>query len=1520
MGVLAGVGVRILLIGTGTHKPDSQLPDLPAVADTVTDLATTLVERAGARPDRIRTLVDPADRRALAGEVAEAAQAAEDVLLLCYIGHGLLGRNGELHLATRDTDHLTDGLGFKALSYATVREELAHCRARSVIVLLDCCFSGRADGSLRHLDSDVFASPQPRGGYLLTSAAPEEVALAPEGERYTAFTGELIRLLHNGDPAGPAGLTLDYIYRYLERMLPEQGRPRPHRQAADRAGELVLAPNPAYRPPLFVLRRTTDEPYPDADAVCPYRGLAAYHVEDARYFFGREQLSGQLVRRLAEQLPNTGLLVAIGPSGSGKSSLLRAGFIPALDEGLPGVPGSRAWPRLVLTPGAHPLAALADRLAGSAGQRPDDLRTRLAHDPAELADVAHEVSRRHARGTGAAGRRLVLVVDQFEEVFTTCEDTGERRAFIAALCIAAESAALVVLGLRSDFYSQCAAEPRLVEALQHNQVIVTPMANDELRAAIERPAEQAGLLVEPGLVDLMLRDLRSTDGAEPASGNGGLPLLSHALLATWQQRDGAVLTLAGYEATGGIWKAVTRTAEGLYAELTELERETARLLLLRMVRLGEGGAEDTRRRVRLAELPTADAVARVLTAFADARLVTVGTETAEIAHEALLRAWPRLRRWIDADRAGLLTGQQLAEAADAWDREGRDPGVVYRGARLEAARQWADDARSELGALARSFLTASIAAARRRTRRGRALVATLTVLLLLAVTGGVIALQQRSEALNRSALIFSRQIAGEADSVRSTDPSLAMQLALAAYRTAPTPEARSSLLASTHTPYATVVARHTSQGKSVAVSFDGHTVASWGGDNTLRLTNVTHPNAPTSDAALPADGGGNTVPIAFSPSGPLLAADVRGSIRLWDTSDPHHPVAKATVTGQPAIRLSFSPDGRVLAAVGENGYLHLWNVTDSSHPSAYFTTAIDAQEVFSAAFSPDGKILATTSFDGAIRLWDLADPRHPAVEATLAFTDVDGRGRAAFGASFSPDGHLLAVAGTAGLFVWDVTDPRHPTSKKTIDQPTPDSYLSTRFSSDGRIVAGSMSNGPITLWSVASLGGKDPITPEKIATLPQGDVVISIAFTPDGTLVTGGGDGVVRDWHLPADLRSTSVGDTSGSSLSQFSPDGGILATLTGEVKSRMLRLWDVTDPHHPVEGVALPMPTIGGGFLPTGRILVTFDLDHMATRLWTVTDAHHVVQQAVLAEPFDPQPLNRENLVFVAQKASLSPDHHILAVGSPAKSIVRLWNITDPTHPVIVATLATGRALGVGFSDHGHNLYVFNQVPNFATMTAQVWDVTDPSHPAVVFTSPAELKAADSADRILITHEAGDDLVRLWDMTDPSHSSAVDIIKGEATATFTLNTDSHLLVVATNGRIVLYDITDLRNPTVESVISTASGASTLDISPDGRTLVASFSGEALGNDTLEFWSIADPHKPQRLASASDVTAFSAFPQVFSPDSRTVATTDHQSSNARLLDLDIDRLTRYLCSTGTTITRSQWEQHIPDLPYQSPCG
>ncbi|MGH3826119.1 MAG: caspase, EACC1-associated type, partial [Pseudonocardiaceae bacterium] len=883
--LLTGAGVCVLLVGTGQHTAGSELPDLPSVTTTVTDLATTLVRRCGARPERVRTLLDPASPLEFGRELTAAAAQAEDVLLVCYLGHGLLDARGELYLATQATENLRDGLGYTALPYAALHAELATSPARSVIVLLDCCFSGRASGSPYPADLDGVATTRSSGGYLLASAAPEEVALAPIGERHTAFTGELIRLLHDGDPAGPPELTLDHLYRCLDRVLPEQGRPRPRRYAAGRAGELPLAPNPAYRPPVRGAPRLTA---PAPDVVCPYRGLAAYDVADARYFFGREALTEQLVARLAEQLPGAGTLVVVGPSGSGKSSLLRAGLIPALELGLPHIPGSRVWPRVLLTPGAHPLATLASRFAPMAGDTADTLHARLAADPAQLSLVSQAVVSRHARGADATGRRLVLVVDQFEELFTTCEDPVERRAFLDALSSAAASDALVVLGLRADFYPQCAAEPQLVEALQHSQLIVTPMSDDELCAAIEGPAAQAGLTLEPGLATLMLRDLRTNDGEHTS----GLPLLSHALLATWRQRDGDLLTVAGYAATGGIWEAVTRTAEDRYAGLAATERDTAQLVLLRMVHLGDGGTEDTRRRVRLADLPDTEATARVLSTFADARLITLGQDTVEITHEALLRAWPRLRQWIDADRAGNLTRQQLEDAAAGWDQEGRDPAGLYRGGRLDTAHSWAaSKPRGDLSPAASTFLAASTHQERRATRLRRTVLIVLSVLALVASGAAAVAFRQTAIANSERDIVLASQLTREADLLRGTDVSLAAQLDLTAYRIRPNPDLYTALVTAGNTPLSTPLTGHTDQVTAVAFSPDGRTLATGSADHTVRLWNVTDPAHPTPLGPPLRAHTDYVNAVAFSPDGRTLASGSGDkTVRLWNVADPAHPI------------------------------------------------------------------------------------------------------------------------------------------------------------------------------------------------------------------------------------------------------------------------------------------------------------------------------------------------------------------------------------------------------------------------------------------------------------------------------------------------------------------------------------------------------------------------------------------------------------------------------------------------------
>ena len=388
--------------------------------------------------------------------------------------------------------------------------------------------------------------------------------------------------------------------------------------------------------------------------VCPFKGLAAFEPEDAAFFFGRERLVAEMVARLAGA-PMLGL---VGPSGSGKSSVLRAGLLPALRQGV--LPGSESWAIALLRPGEHPLRALHDATSAAA---PDG--------------------------------RLVLAVDQLEEAFVACRDEGERAAFMDALVRSARDPrrrAVVLVAVRADFYGRCAAYPELWRLLGANQTPVGPMRRDELRSAIELPARHAGLEVEPDLTHALIDDVEGEPGA--------LPLLSTCLLELWQRRDGRVLRLAAYQESGGVHAAVARLAEGAYGRLDDDGRRMARGVLLRLAGEGEGEAV-VRARVALEEF--GDDARPVLDELTDSRLLTVTEGEVEVAHEALLREWPRLRGWLEDDAEGRRLHRHLRAAASEWDAGGRDRGELYRGARLAAARDWAADHDPELTARERDL-------------------------------------------------------------------------------------------------------------------------------------------------------------------------------------------------------------------------------------------------------------------------------------------------------------------------------------------------------------------------------------------------------------------------------------------------------------------------------------------------------------------------------------------------------------------------------------------------------------------------------------------------------------------------------------------------------------------------------------------------------------------------------------------------------------------------------------------------
>ncbi|HEV3172952.1 MAG TPA: AAA family ATPase [Actinocrinis sp.] len=406
-------------------------------------------------------------------------------------------------------------------------------------------------------------------------------------------------------------------------------------------------------------------------AASPYLGLSTFGPQDAQWFFGRERQVRELLRRLTERR----FLAVFGPSGSGKSSLLRAGLLSAAANG--GLDGEAEPVHVLFTPGAHPLQECAVQLAGMLGVTAGALHADLAADPGRL-----DLAIRQLLADRSTASEVLLVVDQFEEVFTLCEDAGERRAFVAALLTAARSPASrvrIVVGIRADFYGRCAELPDLVEAMQDAQILVGSMTAQELHAAITQPALHAGLTVETTVVSTIVTEMIGRPGA--------LPLMSHALLETWLRRRGNTLTLAGYQAAGGIDGALARSAERAFTALDAEQQRAARHVLLRLIALGDG-AEDTRRRLTRGELDENAAASVVVHELAQARLLTLGDDTVELTHEALIRSWPRLRAWLDEDRDGLRLHQQLIGAAATWDTEHRDPGLLYRGNRLSAAQEW----------------------------------------------------------------------------------------------------------------------------------------------------------------------------------------------------------------------------------------------------------------------------------------------------------------------------------------------------------------------------------------------------------------------------------------------------------------------------------------------------------------------------------------------------------------------------------------------------------------------------------------------------------------------------------------------------------------------------------------------------------------------------------------------------------------------------------------------------------------
>jgi WD40 repeat protein len=1224
-------------------------------------------------------------------------------------------------------------------------------------------------------------------------------------------------------------------------------------------------------------------------AMCPYPGLAAFEPQDAERFFGRELLTATLVARAGELLARPGLLFVLGPSGSGKSSLLRAGLLPAVIGGDLPAPGSGAWPRDVMTPGRRPVLQLAALIASRAEMPAGALEADLRTDPTRIIAAIRQAmlasARRQADSPGltqlasrlagleaarqlteevgpgsltaerqaAASPRLVLIVDQFEEIFTLGADEDDRRIFIEALCAAAgvaasgiaargpargrvdarEAPALVVIGLRADFYARCTAYDALVPYLQDHQ-LVGPIDEAGLRDVIEKPAAAVGVVVDDALTEVLLGDLGLHARGDPASARAGqvsparaasavtdsyeagrLALLSYALQQTWHNPEGLGMTVARYRGTGGIDGAVAQSADNVFHRLSPASRDALRRMLVRLVAFGEDGTPDTRRQVNLSELTgseddTQAATARaVLEDLVRARLVTARTDTVEITHETLLTAWPRLHRWLTEDREGLRVHRDLTDASRQWQDKGRDSSLLFRGTRLAVTRDWAARHGQDLNDEERAFLAASQHEQMRVTRLRKKVIAGLAVLALAAAGLAIWASIERLQAIAQRNAAYSGQLISE--SRNSANPTVSILLSVAAWRLDQSPDARYAMLAAAAHAVIPTGVLNDAIPAAVAFSPDGKTLAASDGDQLLLWDVATH-----RQIGAPFAGHTNLIDaVAFSPDGKILASgSIDNTVRLWDAAT-HRQIGSplggftAGVSG-----LAFSPDGETLAAGSDDSTIRLWNV--ATHQQVVRTITAGQSRIFSLAFSPDGTTLAAGSRDRTVRLWNahtgavIGQPITAVLENTAGDTTV-------YSVAFSPDGRTLATGGGDSVIrLWQVPSGRRIGAPLTGHT---GAVTSVAFSPDGTTLASGSADETVRLWDVAThteIGG--PLTGHT-------DVVNSVAFSPDGTtLASGSADETVRLWHVATSRLIRGPGDTDPVSSVAFSRNGAMLADASGNT----IRLWDVATGHQigrPLTGdtsgvwsvafspdgtllasgspdgtvllwdvatgreirdwMASPTDAPAGArvvwsvaFSPDGKLLATASWD--AVGLWDVATGRQT--GSLLTGPAD--------LVF---SVAFSPDGTMLASGN-FRNTIRLWDV------------ATGREIGPPLTGHTDRVNAVAFSPDSTMLasgsddqTARLWDVATGQEigPPLSGHTSAVNAVAFSPDGTMLASGSSDNTVRLWDTATRSEIGGplTFAVGGEGIESLAFSPDSTTLAAGgDNGTVELWDVSYLKN------------------------------------------------------------------------------------------------------------------------------
>ncbi|MBV7333587.1 hypothetical protein KFU94_36210 [Chloroflexi bacterium TSY] len=1270
-----------------------------------------------------------------------------------------------------------------------------------------------------------------------------------------------------------------------------------------------------------MIKRIEQQPGPGHP---PYKGLHYFDVADADLFFGREALTAKLIAALDEQR----FLAVVGASGSGKSSLIRAGLVPALQQGRPletstAPSDNNRWSIHIITPSAHPLTSLAATLTrdNAAPTATSTLIDELRRGPCTLQRHLHQFV-----AENPLADRLLLIVDQFEETFTLCRNQADRKAFIDNLLTATlpGSALSVVIALRADFYAHCATFANLRFALEDCQRYIGPMTSDELRSAIVEPARQNEWDFEPGLVEQLLRDVGGGENGQIQQ--GALPLLSHALLETWKRRRWRTLTFTGYNESGQLQGAIAQTAETVYMKrLNATQQAIARNIFLRLTELGEG-TQETRRRVALSELIAnpreAQNVEKVLTILADARLITTSQENVEITHEALIREWPTLREWLADDREGLRIHRRLTNTAQEWERLKYDPDILYRGILLEQAAEWAEDHKDELNNLERFFLQVSqrneekeqgekeaaqqkeLAQQRILTNRLRWIVSVVVVALLMAVIAGIVIYQQNVALEGRGKSLQAALDKSEDETLRADQKAVEAErqkkIALARQLAAQT------LISSD-------VNRDVELSLLLAIE---SARASYEADE--HILEVYQALRRVIDSAPIAILRKSLWSIEFSPDGSRFATFDDNMVWLMDSTNREQLADDNTVwlmdstNGEQLALLQheggitdvvFNPDGSYLATGSVDYTVRLWKSTSGEKLVLFQHEDV----VRSIVFSPDSSYLATVSDDNTVRIWNSTSGEQSAL---LQHEDR------VTGVVFSPDSSRLATFSNDNTS-WLVDSVSGEQLARFQHENVVGSVV---FSPDGKHVVTQSDNNTILL--------ADSVSGEQLALLQHDSYVADVAFTPDGNrLATGSFDTTARLWDSYSGEQLVLFQHGRSVESVIFSPDGNRLVTKSAyEVKlwnstsgeplaffeaanydkvifspdgsrlvaigfNRVARLWD-TD-----SGKQLALFRHGGSvtgvdFSPDGSHLVTWGMDNVVR----LRDSASGEQLA---------PLQHENWI---SDVVFSPDGSYLATASN-NNTVRIWDSTSGEQLALLKH--KDDFIRIRFSPDGSRL-----VTSVDDGTTWLWDSASREQPILLqhkndvrsfsFSPNGNRLATASADfrpngNRLATASA-DNTVRIWDSTSGEqlafgqHAGLIYEVEFSSDG-------SYLATASADNTVRLWHSTTGEQL---ALLQHEDDVKYVRFSPNGSYLAT-----VSVDNTVRLWHSGRGRQPVLIQHMDLI-----YKEEFSSDSSRLTTTNFGSTESRVIDVKSDRASRYNFPSGADHISPVLEIHCDSIQCQ----